>query len=315
MLKIIISFILISFLISKLNFDTTIFFVVNSWETIVFSFIFYCIGNILIESCRLFIFLPKNKIKFFEINKVTTTSFGLGTFLPSSFGKDLIKIFFLKKFFKLKVLIKAVLTVRFFGFILVFIYCLLFLILKNELIQELFSFANIDLNQKFITLIIFSSVILAILIFFKKNFLKILLTFLREYSSYLANIKKKNIINFFIFTFLFWVISVMSYTLLINCINLNIFYFDVLFIICFATIISALPISLGGIGIKEGVFSFFLIFYGASTSDAIAISIVLRLFEVIISIFGISIIMISNKNLIKNIYIESDKIKKFIKTK
>ena len=196
---------------------------------------------------------PISKISYFEFLKCYVPAWSIGLFVPGKFGEASI-IYFLKKkgvsvgqgtavfvIEKLITLIVLGLTASF-GFFIFFSY---------QIAMKLFGFLIAAAILGFIILFSNFSRNLIRRIFLRK-YQKMFTGFSRTTFGYLNN--NKSLLFFsFIFNFLRWIVgSYVWYLIFLLGFNVYIEFYKILMISAIGTIVGLIPISMNGLGIRQG---------------------------------------------------------------
>lgn len=235
------------------------------------------------ERWKYVLIMMGHKISYKFALKIQFVGMFFNQVLPSAIGGDAYRIWQIKsKIGSLEDGVNSVLCDRLIAF-----FTLNILILIN-----LFFF---DINIIYIILIyflIFSS------IFFIKNsnILKKIIHFFKtkRIFFYLSNIldilsdifTSKQIIFLVFISAIIHVFSATIFYIISNSLNNNISFIDFLIITPFLLILTHLPISIGGWGVREGVMIFCLSRVGVQPESALAISILAGLIQLAAGIFG-----------------------------
>jgi len=86
----------------------------------------------------------------------------------------------------------------------------------------------------------------------------------------------------------------LSYYLISVSLNMKIAFYIFIFIIPFVSIVSSIPISIGGIGIRENALVFVLAVFGAVQSGAMLFSLILLAIILIIGFTGGIVYLVKN---------------------
>ncbi len=247
---------------------------------------------------RMLLQVKNIRVPFWEIFKIYYISSFIGTFLPSSLGIDLLRSYSLSRYIKnthdsistvvvdrllgiislIFVVLMGVLAIKTgfinntWQFIITIVVCIVvlfwgvilsrYLIILLEVLLKKFHY-NPAKTEKYITLLqrIYDSII-----DFKNNKLAILRVFLVS------------------IVFQFSRIAISYFVALSFDIHIGVRYWIV--IVPLVTLATMLPLAIGGIGVREGAFVFFLSKLGVSISTAFLLSIVTFLLVIVISIPG-----------------------------
>ena len=265
-LKFIISVVLIYFIFTKLNFEE-VWSILKRIKPFYFilAFLFLLVSKI-IAAFRLNLYFHKLKILLTQKSNFKLYLLGMfyNLFLPGGIGGDAYKGYLIKKNFEVKTkrIISVLVIDRLSGLLLIFIYA-----------SMLSLFLNIDGFQdfKFLLVIgIFASI--TVFWFLNKKFFEYVLSVFWKSTVYSALLQLAQLVSVF---------------LLLKALDVKINTVAYLLIFLISSIVSVLPLSIGGIGSREITF-----FYGATLlsldeNTSVSISIIFFLLGALISLFGI----------------------------
>ena len=264
--KIAISAILIYFIFTKVDLQV-ILNTVKKTNPLYLSFaiLFFVISKV-IASIRLNLYFHQLDVKLTQKSNLKLYLLGMfyNLFLPGGIGGDAYKGYLIKKKFEVdtKKVISVLLLDRLSGLLLLFIYaCILAIVL------------NIDwLNKNDIPIGILS--LLAIVVFWFLN---------KKYFNFALPVFWKS----FSLSALVQLAQLICVLFILEALSINVDLLAYLFIFLISSIVSVLPLTIGGIGSREVTF-----FYGATLlaldeNTSISISMVFFLITALVSLFGI----------------------------
>lgn len=264
--KIAISAILIYFIFTKVDLQV-ILNTVKKTNPLYLSFaiLFFVISKV-IASIRLNLYFHQLDVKLTQKTNLKLYLLGMfyNLFLPGGIGGDAYKGYLIKKKFEVdtKKVISVLLLDRLSGLLLLFIYaCILAIVL------------NIDwLNKNDIPIGILS--LLAIVVFWFLN---------KKYFNFVLPVFWKS----FSLSALVQLAQLICVLFILEALSINVDLLAYLFIFLISSIVSVLPLTIGGIGSREVTF-----FYGATLlaldeNTSISISMVFFLITALVSLFGI----------------------------
>lgn len=264
--KIAISAILIYFIFTKVDLQV-ILNTVKKTNPLYLSFaiLFFVISKV-IASIRLNLYFHQLDVKLTQKTNLKLYLLGMfyNLFLPGGIGGDAYKGYLIKKKFEVdtKKVISVLLLDRLSGLLLLFIYaCILAIVL------------NIDwLNKNDIPIGILS--LLAIVVFWFLN---------KKYFNFALPVFWKS----FSLSALVQLAQLICVLFILEALSINVDLLAYLFIFLISSIVSVLPLTIGGIGSREVTF-----FYGATLlaldeNTSISISMVFFLITALVSLFGI----------------------------
>lgn len=203
----------------------------------------------------------------------------LGLFLPSSLGTDIVKGYYLVKNNSEKsISISSVFVDRVLGLFSLLTFGLVSVFFAGDLIMKF--------GLKFIIVLIFMLAVVFIYlfqkdwstIFLKKlkkkiKFQKVIDNILNLHSSILEYKKyPKTLLYAFILTLLVQVTRVLTYYIIALSFNIHVPIVYFFLFVPLIMLVMMIPISIGGIGVREGAFVAFFSLVGMSVNDAVIIS-------------------------------------------
>ncbi|MBN2412331.1 flippase-like domain-containing protein [candidate division KSB1 bacterium] len=238
------------------------------------------------------------KVPFFQIFKIYYISSFIGMFLPSSLAIDLLRTYSLSRYIKnTHDSVSTVFVDRLLGVLsLVFVVLIGILAVKTNFINNTVQLVITILVSLFI---LFSCIILSryVIVFFEWVLKKCKFSHLKieKYTNLLHRIyqsiidfknNKIEVFKVFLISIFFQFNRVaISYAVALSF-NLNISFKYWVIIVPLVTLATMLPLAIGGIGVREGAFVFFLSQLGVSISTAFLLSLTTFLLVVITSLPG-----------------------------
>ncbi len=242
-----------------------------------------------------------NRIKFFlsvlgvyesllTLIKINYKSIFLGVIMPSSIGYDAIRIYEIEKRHpdKIGAAAAAIIIERLMGFILLG---------SISIVGSLYAFLilKVNVSEIIIGILLFLFVLSVFVVFISKGyFLNILSksknTFITNVKCYLTNViltAKKFPIKQNFFTTFFLIFSlqlgwIISCYFIFLAYDINISFVNHMFLIPVIIILTVIPISISGIGVREGAFIYFYGMLGVDNEMCLIVSILFYLFNMII---------------------------------
>lgn len=270
-IKIIISLCLVIYLITIVNwdiiFDLESDFILYLMISVLIALLFLCFmvvrWAILINS------FSKIKPKFSMLYQYYLLGSFFNIFFPGAIGGDVMRIHYSNKKYHLG--IKKATAIVFFerisgliGLTLIFSFSIFF----NEIIVN-----KIDIDKEYIFLII--PIVLMISIIFKK---------ISSKKGYMISYSTISVI--LTLSMLGQFADILIAYILCSYFDLSITLANLLTIMPLVYIVTVLPISIGGIGVREGAFVGLLALYGVSASAAVVISFLMYFIRILIGIIG-----------------------------
>jgi glycosyltransferase 2 family protein len=280
-IKLLVSFGLLAYLLLLFDWERTIAILQNVQISKIFFIPLISLVGFVFASLRWILLLSDNDIKFSFITGFWGYWMGLfySNFLPGVIGSDIIRAGLVVKKKKCSVITSAtiVLMERITGIIALFLSMSIILLIMPSTIRGLLS--ETDTSQ----LIVFAIMILmgsGVLLLGRSIWPKLLLSFTqKKVVQYIYNllttmalIKQETFLISVVLSFLFETMDILTVYFFARA-----FGFDLPLMLFFAImpivyVVTVLPISLGGLGVREGVLVFLLSQTGVPTSDAITLS-------------------------------------------
>jgi len=247
---------------------------------------------------RMLLKVKNIRVPFWEIFKIYYISSFIGTFLPSSLGIDLLRSYSLSRYIKnTHDSVSTVVVDRLLGIIsLIFVVLMGVLAIETGFVNNTWQFVITIIVCLFVLfggvilsryLIVFMEWILYKLHFSPAKIEKYVSLLHRIYDS-IIDFKNNKWAVFKVFLvsiiFQFSRVAISYFIALSFDIHIGIKYWII--IVPLVTLATMLPLAVGGIGIREGAFVFFLSKLGVSISTAFLLSIVTFLLVIIISLPG-----------------------------
>ncbi|MCS7215742.1 MAG: lysylphosphatidylglycerol synthase transmembrane domain-containing protein [Thermodesulfovibrio sp.] len=273
LIRLTITVLLIIYLFKKIDFSNVLRSIVLINPVVFFLASFLYILSSYISTLRWKIFLSERELKTSNLFSLYLIGSFFNNFLPGIIGGDIVKIFMLKEKTGLKQAFASVFMERYTGLaallsIGLISFCLFYPKLpKNLLIWSVpASFA------------LFLSGSILFLIFGRFKFFKL-------WRDYFFSFNIKQIFRAFLFSILIQLTVINSVYIIFTGLNLPISFFELVIFMPVIILISMLPISVSGIGVREWCF---VLFFGSSTgnSNAIAVSFLWFLSQVFASLIG-----------------------------
>ncbi len=266
-LKISISAVLIYFIFSKINIEEVVQTIKRTQPLYLVMAILAFVVSKVISSFRLNLYFHELKIHLTQKSNLKLYLLGMfyNLFLPGGIGGDAYKGYLIKKKFDIvtKKVVSVLVLDRLSGMLLLFIYACLLALFLNQ--------ANIP----FLKVVAVVGLILSVVVFWflNKRFFPYVLPVFWSSFGYSALVQLFQLISAF---------------LILKALHLEYNTVAYLFIFLISSIISVLPLTIGGIGSREVTF-----FYGAAwlaldQNASIGISMVFFLITALVSLLGIA---------------------------
>ncbi|MBN2010337.1 flippase-like domain-containing protein [candidate division KSB1 bacterium] len=284
LLKTIISILLVAFIFYKININEFLATVANA-NIAVFSISFLSLifqQWLIAYTWYIVVKAQQHAVPMWRVVQVHFIGNFFGTFLPTSIGMDIIRAYSLSRHLKQGVdAASSMFVVRVIGFLVLFLMALAMCIFQGDLIQD----AQI-IWVIVVTSILFTAGVLVMFIPPIRNLLYRLLLLFRIrsvkekleyfYSSTIQLAQYRSLlVKIIIISFLMQVIGIINFYLIGVALHIPVplaYYFLYLPII---QVIIMIPISIAGIGVREGTFVYFFSQIGAQQAEALSLSILM----------------------------------------
>lgn len=263
-------------------------------QIFIFSWVLFLFQQLVIAySWQILLKAQRNNVPFVRILEIHFIGHFFGTFMPSSIGMDIVRAYGLAKYLRRGVdAASSMFVCRAIGFSVFFVIAIMAAIYLYNL--------SSDLRILRLVLILFMAYIFALLVFLNSSIRSWLGRFLEKfriskfknkiedmYSSIFDCIKyKKQIILLILLSFFFQILGIIIIWLIGVSLGIKvslIYYFINIPIIMAITL---LPISISGIGVREGAFVYFFVQVGAKSVEALSLSFLLFFQWIALAIMG-----------------------------
>jgi glycosyltransferase 2 family protein len=281
-IKLLISIIIIIIIIKSISYESFKKEISNAKMSMILLAFFLLVSRVPIMALRWKILLNirNSECSLLSLTKYYFLGFFFNAFLPSSIGGDVARgIYTIRDNISKEVAISSILLERYLGlFALVligfvsYLYCINYGFMHSDILFFLGQFIGIFVFIFFVFFII--------PYFFKyfsysndsyRIFLKIFY-YLNNFSLYWS--KPYRIISVLLITILCQIIGILAVYLISLSVNENMVFTYFLFLLPVIWLIALIPISLGGLGVREGAFIYLFALAGMNTQIAISISVI-----------------------------------------
>lgn len=265
-LKVIISAVLLYFIFTKINFEDVLEVLQKSNPVyLVLALLLFIISKVL-AAFRLNLYFHKLNVRLSQKSNLKLYLLGMfyNLFLPGGIGGDAYKGYLIKKNFEVetKKVVSVLVLDRLSGLLLLFIYaCILGIFLGNEILS----------GYEFILAIVS---ITAIVVFWFLN---------KKFFGYALPVFWKS----FAYSALVQLAQLGSVFFILKALAIQIQTIAYLFIFLISSIVSVLPLTIGGIGSREITFLYGAKFLGLNESTSVGISMVFFLITALVSLIGV----------------------------
>jgi hypothetical protein len=268
-LKLIVTIVLFIFLFNKVDLNKTLFFLKDINFLIIIPVLLYPVG-IFISTLKWKKILNSNlDVSFWNLYKIYWISNFFSNFLPSTIGGDSYKLVRLKQIGTKNIFISILLD-RGSG-----VFSTLLLIFIGS-----FFFDILPFSKSFLLLVL----LFLLLFLLSLKFLNKIPLVLKYYEIIIKN--KKIIFQLVLLSILFLFLGGFSFWIFFYMFDFNLNFFHLFLIYLLIQIISMVPVSLNGWGLREVSFVSLVSFLGVAPEIALAIALVSRFASLITSGFG-----------------------------
>ena len=299
--KVIVSSLLVYVLIVNVDWQEVWGYIVGANKYFVVAYVMFYFIGILISARKWQVLAQfknfKNKYPFYF------KSYLLGTFLnnffPSFVGGDTYRVYSLgKPVSKISESSTTIVADRMSGLVGIMILSIIFAMLNYGILMQHNSIVIIIL----ILIVAMIGIVIGIRFFLSKfiqYFIKFLPQFVQKYTTQLSEFRNHNIlVKTLLYSFLFAIVGIaIPNYLLFHAIGVDITVFDFMSVIFLSSILAAVPISMGNIGVKEWAYVFLFSIFGIGASAAVTVVILSRVLQMIISFVAIPFYLQNKKEL------------------
>jgi glycosyltransferase 2 family protein len=296
LIKIIFGVLIILFLVSKIDISyISIVDFKSNIEFLVLSFLSFIFSLTILQSLRLNLLLKDLNVRLYESFKLVILGTFFNSFLPSNIGGDGYKIYYLKKRYDLSLdkSFALILIERISGLFILFLMGLVYIVFFWERLSEKIEITEIGFENKIYYIIaFFLMLILAIGITFllkpkwSRELVMKIKDRLRSSLGFVRGIDRSIYLMVIFFSILIHFFRLLGFYFLVFFLNEQIYWIDIMFLLSITAFISMIPITLGALGLREGVITVILILFGLPENDAIIISLLNRLILMLIASVG-----------------------------
>jgi uncharacterized membrane protein YbhN (UPF0104 family) len=266
-LKILFSFVLLYFVFTKIQFNEVWEILKGSHFEYLAAALFFFIVSKVLSAFRLNLYIHQIKIYLTQLSNIKLYLLGMfyNLFLPGGIGGDAYKGYVLKKKYdvKTKSVVSILVLDRLNGLLLIFVIsCVLALFLDEDRL----------LPYKFLFGI---AIVLSILVFWLFN---------KRFFSFVYPVFWKSLG----LSALVQLTQLVSVLFILNALDVEGSTMAYLFIFLISSIVSVLPLTLGGIGSREVVFYYGALWLGLDENTSVSISMLFFLITAAVSLLGVT---------------------------
>jgi len=234
----------------------------------------------LIQAFRLHVLLKNYAISRWATFKVLFIGIFFNNFLPGSTGGDLYKIYYLNQDQKgLNKAISIVTFERFFSLFLVVTCGLVYSVFNYQKYIEILGDGLLEEQSFYILLLLLLFLLLVTLILFRKKLRiisKKIWNFLTEYKKTLKGISSFQLTTIILLSLLSILLRMGAFYFLIISLGEDFFFLDIIIVISIVSVVTLLPISVGSLGVREGILAICFLKLGITYQSAVGVSLLNR---------------------------------------
>ncbi len=293
-LKAIVSIVLITVIISKIDWENAVKQLsgANIYLLSVTVLIALFIRWLMAFKWNILLSVNQTKIPTWNIVKIIMIGGFLGMFLPSSLSTDVVRGYYLTKENTAKLHVTSTIIIdRLFGILSLLITGIIGVCVSDNLLEQL--------NLKPILLIGTLGIFFIFIILFNKKLMERFNAFFENKSSKIHNILlkgynalsefynyPKSLACSFFISLGIQFLRIIRFYLIAEAINVNIPFIYFIVVVPAIMIVLMIPISLGGLGVKEGAAISLLILLGITRNDAIVLTLIESLTTTFVTLLG-----------------------------
>jgi hypothetical protein len=265
-LKIIISVVLIYFVFTKISIDDVLTTLKKAQPFYLFVAIGFFVLSKIISSFRINLYFHQLQVYLTQLSNLKLYLLGMfyNLFLPGGIGGDAYKGYIIKKQFTVdtKRIVAVIVLDRLSGLLLLFIYaCILICFLNIQTVNGIEIYAVL-------------AVLLSIATFWYLN---------KRFFNYVLPIFWQS----FGFSALVQLFQIVSALFILKALHIELNTIAYLFIFLVSSIVSVLPLTIGGIGSREVTFLYGATILNLDENTSIGVSMIFFLITALVSLFGI----------------------------
>ena len=265
-LKIIVSAVLIYFIFTKIELKDVVQTLKKSDPLYIFLAVLFFVLSKILSAFRTNLFFHQIGVKLTQWSNLKLSLLGMfyNLFLPGGVGGDAYKGYLIQKEYQpgTKKVVSSILLDRLNGMLLLFVYaCVLALLSKNEFFQSFYW-------------LITTAIPLSVVVFWLVN---------KTFFPYTLPIFWKAVG----FSALVQLSQLVSILFILKSLSISLDTVEYLFVFLISSIVSVIPLTIGGIGSREVTFLYGAKWLGLDESTSIGISFTFFLITALTSLFGI----------------------------
>jgi len=278
--KILVTFLILIYILRNADIQSILRIVRNSDLVLILlallSFSFYQI--LYSYNWRKVLTTLSGRISYLELVKIHMIGLFYNLFLPTSMGGDVAKIYYLSKKLKDKVItIKSIVLLRGTGLLTNLMILTVAILFNREIMTMIGLEGKITQGLYLLTgVIAFVSILIWTPIKNNRRVKSLTVKIFDHVSSFkhFLSESRREMLGIILLSLINQLVIIFENYLILRALDMNIPFVSVMYIVPLTFFATMLPITIAGIGIREGAFVFFLTRYGYSVEDAIAFSLI-----------------------------------------
>jgi uncharacterized protein (TIRG00374 family) len=288
--KVAVGIILITVLLTRIDFPRLIEILRTSiYRDVLLASIVFGLSGIC-QGGRFYILIKKYGFQLLSAVNVFFISMFFNNLSTVLVGDGYKVVFLRQRISNWRLPIAIVFLERLIGLFVILLLGLLYLIFYHSKIFEVIEFLDIQSKVNFTSFIVLAVLLAAgLLIFLRKRIKKLyyhFIEFLYEMKNILSGFSPINLFLLLLLTLISHLFIALNIFLLVRSFHANMLFLDSIFIILLIFISSYLPISIGSLGIREGVIFLGLTYLGIGQSIATAVAFSSRIIIYFYAILG-----------------------------
>lgn len=232
----------------------------------------------LFEIIRLYI-LVGSYVGFFESVRLVFLGFFFNSFLPTNIGGDAYKIYLLKdREIGVDKAIALIAFDRMIGLFVLMSLGLIYTLFNLQIFYPIFEKATLPVINPVFYMLLTGIVILVIsLIYLNRRFTNFIEVVVKKTRSILRVLNEFPPARYWLqisITLIYHLVRVLAIYFIVLSLNGEVVWHNIIFVLSFVALISALPISFGGLGVREGALTGGLVLLGVAPAVAVGVALI-----------------------------------------
>lgn len=302
LIKLSIGLLLIGFMLTQLSFKelgNTLAAV--DVPTFAIAAVFF-LGAALFEVLRLYVLL-RSYCSLFETFKLVFIGLFFNNFLPTNIGGDVYKAITLKNHqVEIERAITYILFDRIIGMLILLVTGLVYLFFSTDKLIHLLSLVTLPGDTSIFLFAFLGLLLLGTLVFLLRDRLRNLYISLRakfqKIGLVASEFNTQTLVAQSLLAFFYHALRLFAIYFVILSLNEQLAWHGLIFVLTTVAIVSALPISIGGLGVREGALASGLVFLGITKNIAISVALINLLYLWIKAFIGAQVFLLTRQRFI-----------------